>query len=489
MQIAVAGAGPAGLLFALLAKRRRPDARVHVFEQNAADATFGFGVVFSHGALEFLARDAPAMHATLAQVMETWPMQRIVHRDTAVDIDGNGFCAIGRLALLALLQRECAEAGVTLTFDTTIESLDRIKGFDLVVAADGVNSRLRSLRADAFAPRREWLTNKFAWYGTTRPFECLTLTFRENEHGAFVAHHYRYAPDRSTFIVECDAATWKRSGLDAMDDAASRAYCEAVFAPDLGGHPLISNRSTWRNFPLLSNARWSAGNVVLIGDALRTGHFSIGSGTRLAFDDAIALDRALGEAGDDVPRLLAAFERERRPVVEKLVAAANSSSYWYERIADKMALAPVELAYDYMTRSGRIDDARLERMAPGFMREVRAARPFAETKIVDPVPRDADGAREIAFSVPDRYNASSLLYDNVARHPDKVALRMRRPQRFLRGARGACRQGRRRHAQAGPRARRPGAHAPRRHAGVRGGDLRGDARRLRAGARQHAQST
>lgn len=422
MRIAVAGGGPAGLLFALLAKRRRPDADVRVFEQNAADATFGFGVVFSHGALEFLARDAPAMHATLVRIMETWPVQRIVHRDTAVDIDGNGFCAIGRLALLQLLQQECAGAGVDLAFGTTIDSFDRFAGFDLVVAADGVNSRLRTLRADSFGPRIEWLTNKFAWYGTSKPFECLTLTFRESEHGAFVAHHYRYAPDRSTFIVECDAATWKRAGLGAMDDAASRAYCEAVFAPDLDGHPLVSNRSIWRNFPLMSNARWSVGNVVLIGDALRTGHFSIGSGTRLAFDDAIALDRALGEAGDDVPRLLAAFERERRPVVEKLVAAANSSSYWYERMADKMALGVVELAYDYMTRSGRVDDARLAEMAPRFMREVSAARPFAGSRIADPVAHDAPGAREIGFAVPERYNASSLLYDNAARQPAKTAI-------------------------------------------------------------------
>ena len=374
MKIAVAGAGPAGLLFALLAKRRRPDADVQVFEQNAADATFGFGVVFSHGALEFLARDAPVMHATLSRVMETWPMQRIVHRDTVVDIDGNGFCAIGRLALLTLLQRECADAGVRLSFGTTVDSLEPFAGSDLVVAADGVNSRLRSLRAEAFGSRTEWLTNKFVWYGTSKPFECLTLTFRESDHGAFVAHHYRYAPDRSTFIVECEAATWARAGLGDMDDAASRAYCEAVFARDLDGHPLVSNRSIWRNFPLLSNARWTAGNMVLIGDALRTGHFSIGSGTRLAFDDAIALDRALGEAGDDVPALLAAFERQRRPVVDKLVAAANSSSYWYERMADKMSLDPVDLAYDYMTRSGRMSDERLAQLAPRFMERVRTHR-------------------------------------------------------------------------------------------------------------------
>ena len=424
MRIGIVGAGPAGLLFALLARRRRPDAVVRVFERNAADATFGFGVVFSHGALEFLERDAPAMHATLTQVMETWPMQRIVHRGVAVDVDGNGFCAIGRLALLTLLSRECAAVGVQLHFGAALDSLDALSDCDLVVGADGINSLVRRTHAATFGPRIEWLTNKFVWYGTSRRFDCLTLTFRENEHGTFVAHHYRYAPDRSTFIVECDAATFRRAGLAAMDDAASRSYCEALFAPDLDGHPLIANRSLWNNFPLLAHSRWSAGNTVLIGDALRTGHFSIGSGTRLAFDDAIALDRALAEAGDDVPRLLAAFERERRPIVEKIVAAANSSSYWYERMADKMALPPVALAYDYMTRSGRVSDERLAEMAPRFMAQVRAApAPIHDSsRIADPVPDDAAGAREIGFAVPERYNAASLLFDNLDREPDKTAV-------------------------------------------------------------------
>src|SRR5581483_4831394 len=232
--------------------------------------------------------------------------------------------------------------------------------------------------------------------------------------------------ERSTFIVECDAATWRRAGLDAMDDAGSREYCERLFAPDLGGHPLISNRSIWRNFPLLSNARWSQDNVVLIGDALRTGHFSIGSGTRLAFDDAIALDRALGEAGEAVAAVLQAFERERRPIVEKLVAAANASSFWYERLAEKIKLDPVSLAYDYMTRSGRMSDERLAEIAPRFMKRVsqeRIATSASERRrVADPVPHDAGAGREIGFTVLERYNASSILYDNLARNPDKTAI-------------------------------------------------------------------
>ena len=301
-------------------------------------------------------------------------MQRIVHRDERVDIDGNGFSAIGRLALQEILQKLCRDAGVKIEYGRAVAALDEFAGADLVVGADGSNSLVRAALQEEFQPEIELLTNRFAWYGTTQPFDCLTLTFRGNEHGAFVAHHYRHAPGMSTFVVECDEATWNRAGLGRMDDARSRAYCERVFAPDLDGHPLVSNKSLWRQFPLLSNRRWSSGKFVLIGDALRTVHFSIGSGTRLAFEDAIALDRAFGEAGEDVPRALAAFERERRPVVEKLLAAANASSYWYERFPEKMRDAPWRLAYDYMTRSGRMSDERLRELAPKFMGRVEAER-------------------------------------------------------------------------------------------------------------------
>ncbi len=370
MKAAVVGAGPAGLFFALLMKRARPGDDILVLEQNPRDATFGFGVVFSRGALEFLARDEPQMHARLAAAMESWPMQRIVHRDVAVDIDGNGFSGIARLKLLQILQDECEAAGVRLQFDETLFEVPA--PFDLVVGADGLNSMVRSRLP--FRPRIEWLTNKFVWYGTTKVFECLTLTFRDSGHGPFVAHHYRYSPTMSTFLVECEAATWQRAGLDRMSDAESRAYCERVFENDLGGEPLVSNKSIWRNFPLLSNDIWSVGNTVLIGDALRTGHFSIGSGTRLALDDAIALARAFDAAGDDVAQALREFERRRRPVVEKLVAAANLSSYWYERLSEKMALGPWQLAYDYMTRSGRMTDERLREEAPRFMADYERRR-------------------------------------------------------------------------------------------------------------------
>lgn len=371
MRIAVIGAGPAGLLFSLLVGRRFPKWRIEVFEQNPADATYGFGVVFSEGALAFLERDEPQLLRVLTAAMQAWPIQRIVHRGERVDIDGNGFSAIARLELLQILQKLCRETGVKVEHGRSVASLDAVADADLVVGADGVNSLVRSSLASQFDPGIEWLTNRFAWYGTSQPFECLTLTFRENEHGAFVAHHYRYSPGMSTFIVECDEATWTRAALGRMSDPESRAYCERVFAPDLGGHALVSNKSVWRRFPLLSNRRWSAARssaaAVLIGDALRTVHFSIGSGTRLALEDAIALDRAFAECGDDVPGALAAFERERRPVVEKLLAAASASSYWYERLPEKMRQEPWQLAYDYMTRSGRMSDERLRQLAPRFM--------------------------------------------------------------------------------------------------------------------------
>lgn len=378
MRLAILGAGPAGLLFSLLIKRRFPEWSVAVFEQNPRAATFGFGVVFSEGALAFLERDAPDLYRQLLPRMESWPMQRIVHRGEAVEIDGNGFSAIARLELSRFLQELCERAGVAVRYATAIQSLDELGPAQVVVGADGLNSLVRRTLEAQFQPHTEWLGNRFAWYGTSQRFDCLTLTFRESEHGAFVAHHYRYSSSMSTFIVECDAATWRRAGLDRMSDTESRDYCEGVFAADLGGHALVSNKSLWRRFPILHNRNWVARAApstpaVLIGDALRTMHFSIGSGTRLAFEDAIALDRAFGECGDDVAAALAAFERERRPVVEKLFAASNRSSYWYESFPQRMRqFDALGLAYDYMTRSGRMSDERLRESAPRFMQRVAA---------------------------------------------------------------------------------------------------------------------
>ncbi|MEW6688117.1 MAG: FAD-dependent monooxygenase [Pseudomonadota bacterium] len=360
MNVLVAGAGPAGLYFSYLLKRQDPRCRIRVVEQNARDSTFGFGVVFSDRALEFLRADDAETYALVTPQMESWTDLTLVHGGERVVIDGIGFAAIGRLKLLQLLQERLMSVSIVPEYQKFLKDAKELESYDLVIAADGANSFVRGT-AD-FGTTIEPLTNKFAWFGTPRRFETLTQTFVENEHGTFNAHHYRHGPRMSTFIVECDAATWGRAGFAVMDEAQTLRYCERVFADTLGGETLVSNRSIWRNFPKVRNRRWVVGNVVLIGDAQRTAHFSIGSGTRLAMEDAIALSKVLLEG-----KPLSAFEAERRPIVEKLVAAADASGAWYERFPEHMQLSPREFAWSYIQRSGRIDPERLRQTSPRFV--------------------------------------------------------------------------------------------------------------------------
>src|SRR5687768_13903383 len=357
MRILVVGAGPAGLYFSYLAKRQHPDWELRVVEQNRADSTFGFGVVFSDRALEFLREDDPGTYELITPRMESWTDLKVVHRGTPVVIDGIGFAAIGRLELLRLLQQQAASVGILPEYEKKLE--EEKKRFDLVVAADGVNSTVRGWHD--FGTTIASLTNKFAWYGTPELFDTLTQTFVQDEYGTFNAHHYRHSPRMSTFVVECDAATWQRAGFASMDEAHTMKYLETLF-----GHRLVSNKSVWRNFPNLRNRRWFVANTVLIGDALRTAHFSIGSGTRLAMEDAIALNKALTEEAS-LAKALVAFEAARRPIVEKLVAAADASGAWYEGFPEHMKLAPREFAWSYIQRSGRVDPARLRKISPRFV--------------------------------------------------------------------------------------------------------------------------
>jgi 2-polyprenyl-6-methoxyphenol hydroxylase-like FAD-dependent oxidoreductase len=366
LRIAVIGGGPGGLYFAYLWKKRHPNDRIDLFEQNPAGATWGFGVVFSAQALEFLRADDPDTIDAIAPRMESWNNITLNLRGQSVEIDGVGFSSIGRLDLLGILQQRAAIAGVTPRYDTPIESVDQLTGYDLIVAADGLNSLVRrSFEAD-FGASQSRTANKFAWYGTTKRFETLSQTFVETDLGAFNAHHYRYSPDMSTFLVECDPATWQAYGFADKTVEQSQAVCEQVFAATLGGHPLLSNKSVWRNFPWIWNERWSFKNMVLIGDALHSAHFSIGSGTRLAIEDAIALTKAL-EAESDIADALARYQAERKPIVQKLVTAARTSADWYERFPEHMKLDLLDFAHSYITRSGRIDDARLRAMSPAFM--------------------------------------------------------------------------------------------------------------------------
>jgi 2-polyprenyl-6-methoxyphenol hydroxylase-like FAD-dependent oxidoreductase len=373
LRIAVLGGGPGGLYFAYLWKKRHPDASVDLFEQNAAGATWGFGVVFSEQALEFLRADDPETVDAIAPRMESWKNITLDLRGQSVEIDGVGFSSIGRLELLTILQQRVREAGVTPRNDTMIQSVDELEGYDLIVAADGLNSLVRRSFEKEFGASVSHSTNKFAWYGTSKRFATLSQTFVATELGTFNAHHYRYAPAMSTFLVECDAATWERYGFEHKTIEESQAICEQIFAATLDGHRLVSNKSIWRNFPWIWNENWSSGNIVLIGDALHSAHFSIGSGTRLAIEDAIALTKAL-EAEANIPAALALYQTERKPIVKKLVTAARTSADWYEHFPEHMKLDLLDFAYSYITRSGRIDDARLRAMSPAFMARFEAAK-------------------------------------------------------------------------------------------------------------------
>jgi len=373
VRIAVIGGGPGGLYFAYLWKRRHPEAVIELFEQNPAGATWGFGVVFSDQALEFLRADDPQTVDAIAPRMESWRNITLNLRGESVEIDGVGFSSIGRLELLTLLQARVRSVGVTTHYETQIDSVDRFAGYDLVIAADGLNSVVRRAFEGEFGTSVTHSTNKFAWYGTTRTFATLSQTFVTAERGTFNAHHYRYSPSMSTFLVECDAATWNAYGFEHKSIEESQAICEEIFADTLDGHKLISNKSVWRNFPWLWNERWWHRNMVLIGDALHTAHFSIGSGTRLAIEDAIALTKAL-ESETTVPGALARYERERKPIVKKLVTAARTSADWYEHFPEHMKLDLMDFTYSYITRSGRIDDARLRAMSPQFMARFEASR-------------------------------------------------------------------------------------------------------------------
>ena len=373
MRIAVIGGGPGGLYFAYLWKKRHPDAQIDLFEQNAAGATWGFGVVFSEQALEFLRADDPDTVDAIAPRMESWNNITLNLRGESVEIDGVGFSSIGRLELLRILQQRVSSVGVTPRYETSVPSVDQLTGYDLIVAADGLNSLVRRSFEGDFGTSLSYSTNKFAWYGTTKRFETLSQTFVKTELGTFNAHHYRYSPDMSTFLVECDPATWQAYGFADKTIEQSQAICEQVFAATLDGHPLVSNKSVWRNFPWIWNEHWSFRNMVLIGDALHTAHFSIGSGTRLAIEDAIALAKAL-EAERDIPAALDRYQAERKPIVKKLVTAARTSADWYEKFPEHMKLDLMDFAYSYITRSGRIDDARLRAMSPLFMARYEASR-------------------------------------------------------------------------------------------------------------------
>ena len=373
MKLNIIGGGPAGLYFAILMKRAGAAHQIKIYERNGPNDTFGWGVVFSGKTLANLRAADEQSHAEITKQFAAWDNVDVVHRNTKVSIHGNSFTGIARLQLLKILQRRAEQVGVEIEFHTEIRDIEALRtDCDLLVAADGVNSTVRQRYADHLQPELDIRTNRYIWYGTNQLFHGLTLTFRETEAGVFAAHSYKFNQHTSTFIVECDPLTWTKAGFEHLSDEETRAYLGDVFANDLGGHQLLSNNSKWINFLLVKNRNWSFENVVLIGDALHTAHFSIGSGTKLAMEDAIALADSF-QQNATVAEALANFAITRRPVINEYQSAAQESMVWFENAARYMHLSPLELAYTLMTRSGKVSYEDLKRRDPDFIREYESA--------------------------------------------------------------------------------------------------------------------
>ncbi|WP_272490837.1 benzoate-CoA ligase family protein [Mesobacterium pallidum] len=418
--MAIIGGGPAGLYAAILMRRRMPQVAVTVYEQNPRGATFGFGVVFSDQALGFLKATDPEIHDLILPHMERWQNMTLNHPEDRVVLDGVGFTALGRLELIEILREHAEGLGIDIRFDTRIEDLAALEA-DIVLGADGLNSVVRAAFREDFAPQVEHFNCHFAWFGADRPFDTLTQSFIRTDKGPMNAHHYRYTPDRSTFIVECEYDTFERYGFGEMGEEESAALCQALFADVLQGARLITNKSVWRQFPRMWCEHWVHDRYVIVGDAAHTAHFSIGSGTRLALEDVIALVGAL-EGAEDWRDGLAAFEAARLPIARKIVDAANTSAAWYDSFGSKIDKPPLDFAFDYITRSGRVDMDRLRSMAPEFAARYAAEKRAHPDAIIDPVGDDIPAAQEIGFDRMAHPNCSETLWQNLARNPDKAAV-------------------------------------------------------------------
>jgi anthraniloyl-CoA monooxygenase len=417
MRIDCVGGGPGGLYFAVLMKKADPRHHVRVIERNRPDDTFGFGVVFSDATMAGIADADSEAYRGIARHLVHWDDIDVHYRGQCISSTGHGFSGMSRHTLLHVLQDQACAAGVELLFEQEIASLDAFAGADLVVAADGVNSTMRRLLHGRITTIVDHRPNRFVWLGTTKPFPAFTFYFKHDAHGLWRVHAYQYGPDRSTFIVECREETWKAAAMDRAGEEETAAFLERLFADELDGHRLITNRSIWRQFPTIRTEPWSSGNVVLLGDAAHTAHFSVGSGTRMAMEDAVALRDAIvgvhdgpaeaahyrndgaaeaGRYGDSAdPAALAsalrAYEAKRRPQVESLQRAAQASLQWFEDTERYMSLEPVPFTFSLLTRSLRITHEDLRTRDASFL-----------ARVDESVARDAaeQSGRPLAATVP-----------------------------------------------------------------------------------------
>ena len=371
MRIVCIGGGPGGLYFAVLMKKANPQHDVRVIERNRPDDTFGFGVVFSDATLAAIAEADSEAYRALASHLVHWNDAEAHYHGDTITSTGHGFSGMSRHELLRLLQQQAHDVGVRLEYEREVTSLDVCADVDLVVASDGANSTVRCLLEGDITTTVDLRPNRFVWLGTTKPFPAFTFYFRETLHGLWRVHAYQYQPGCSTFIVECREETWRAAGMNRATETETAAFLENVFAEELAGHKLITNRSLWRQFPTIRTEPWSSRNVVLLGDAAHTAHFSVGSGTRMAMEDAVALRNALVQR--DVPSALAAYEAERRPQVESLQRAAQASLQWFEDTERYMTLDPVQFTFSLLTRSLRLTHEDLRRRDPVFLKRVDQA--------------------------------------------------------------------------------------------------------------------
>ena len=373
MRIAVIGGGPAGLFFARLMMMQNPEHEIDLFEQNPRNATYGFGVVFTERALWPVLQADKELYDAIVAASERQEHITVHHRNTPVRVVGNVYFGIARAALLEVMQEHCEQVGVRIHFESRIEGVKDLADYDLVVGADGINSAVRGEFAGAFGDKKEARQNYYAWYASTNLVEGLNLIFRQTDHGLFIGHTYRYADDRSGFVVECSPETLQAAGLEQMSDEESRSYCENIFEDLLDGGHLLSNRSTWFKPEFVTCDTWFIDNVVLIGDALNTAHPSIGSGTRFGMQDAIALAAAFEERDGDVSGALELFVKMRRRKSDALQLVAMRSIIWYETVEEKLGLSPVDFAFSFMMRTGRVDYERLREMDREYVRAYETA--------------------------------------------------------------------------------------------------------------------